>query len=77
MAKDVVLSSNIMFDNWICFKLFGQFSCKLIHDVNHSQLSGASHRSSEKREALLDARRDTVTHRSTRLSVISPSFVKI
>ena len=34
----------------------------LIHDVNPSQLSGASHRSSE---ALLDARRDTVTHRAT------------
>ena len=44
----------------------------LIHDVNPSQLSGASHRSSEAllreallREALLDARRDTVTHRAT------------
>ena len=36
----------------------------LIHDVNPSQLSGASHRSSL-REALLDARRDTVTHRAT------------
>ena len=38
----------------------------LIHDVNPSQLSGASHRSSE--EALLDARRDTVTHRATNLN---------
>ena len=34
---------------------------RLIHDVNPSQLSGASHR-----EALLDARRDTVTHRATK-----------
>ena len=40
---------------------------KLIHDVNPSHLSGASHRSSEVslREALLDARRDTVMHRAT------------
>ena len=36
----------------------------LIHDVNPSQLSGASHVPSL-REALLDARRDTVTHRAT------------
>ena len=39
---------------------------QLIHDVNPSQLSGTSHRSSEEKhywmlEALLDARRDTVT----------------
>ena len=40
------------------------FVIPLIHDVNSSQLSGASHRSSED-EALLDARRDTVTHRAT------------
>ena len=44
---------------------------KLIHDVNPSQLSGASHRFSEEaffslREALLDARRGTVTHRASR-----------
>ena len=40
----------------------------LIHDVNPSQLSGAFYRSSEVslREALLDARRDTETHRATR-----------
>ena len=39
----------------------------LIHDVNLSQLSGASYRTSEVslREALLDARRDTVTHRAS------------
>ena len=41
----------------------------LIHDVNPSQLSGASHRSSEA-EALLDARRDTVTHRATSKTVL-------
>ena len=39
----------------------------LIHDVNPSQLSGAFHRFSGAllREALLDARRDMVTHRAT------------
>ena len=36
----------------------------LIHDVNPSQLSGASHCRCA-REALLDARRDMVTHRAT------------
>ena len=41
---------------------------QLIHDVNPSQLSGASHRPSL-REALLDARRDTVTHRATRVAI--------
>ena len=40
----------------------------LIHDVNPSQLSGAFHCTDlvmSLREALLDARRDTVTHRAT------------
>ena len=45
----------------------------LIHDVNPSQLSGASHRSSE--EALLDARRDTVTHRATRRNCLWMYFL--
>ena len=44
----------------------------MIYDSNSLQLSGASHRFSEAlrdREALLDARRDTVTHRATRIIV--------
>ena len=32
-AKDVALSCNIMFDNWICFKFFGQIPCKPINNV--------------------------------------------
>ena len=40
----------------------------LIHDVNPSQLSGASHRPSL-REALLDARRDTVNGKASRYKV--------
>ena len=43
---------------------YDKLLCILIHDVNPSQLSGAFHRCSEE-EALLDARRDTVTHRAT------------
>ena len=51
-------------------------SISLIHDVNPSQLSGASHRSSL-REALLDARRDTVTHRATSTSFCSVNIYLI
>ena len=32
-AKDVVLSCNIMSENLICFKFFGQIPCKLINNV--------------------------------------------
>ena len=32
-AKDVALSCNIMSDNLICFKFFGQIPCKSISDV--------------------------------------------
>ena len=47
----------------------------LIHDVNPSQLSGASHRSSL-REALSNARRDTVTHRATSLYSLENNMLK-
>ena len=43
------------------------FTNYLIHDVNPSQLSGAFHRSL--REALLDAQRETVTHRVTNFAL--------
>ena len=32
-AKDVALSCNIIFDNWICFTFFGQIPCKPINNV--------------------------------------------
>ena len=32
-AKYVALSCNIMFDNRICFKFFGQIPCKFINNV--------------------------------------------
>ena len=35
-AKDVVLSCNIMSNNWICFKFFGQIPCKPISNVSPS-----------------------------------------
>ena len=49
---------------YISIALHNQYSINLIHDVDPSQLSGTSHRSSEALP-LLDARRDTVTHRAT------------
>ena len=44
----------------------------LIHDVNPSQLNSAFHRGAPSlREALLNARRDTVTHRATTVNGLS------
>ena len=56
------------------FAPFSLLYSYLIHDVNPSQLNGASYRSSARN--IIDARRDTVMHRATILYQLqySPSF---
>ena len=65
LQRDRVLQRRVL-ERYYCTTV--SHAVSLIHDVNPSQLSGASHRSSEEslREAFIfDAQRDTVTHRAT------------